>query len=104
MNAETVSEETNDDSTEAQDTVTGDDATASDAKTQNEEHNVSEPKEEQHISDISEPSQSQEEKDSQPISSPADPPVEVENKITYQKLVKEGRRFNIDLVSKVCIV
>uniref|UniRef100_A0A9J8CYP9 Rab proteins geranylgeranyltransferase component A n=1 Tax=Cyprinus carpio carpio TaxID=630221 RepID=A0A9J8CYP9_CYPCA len=69
--------------------------------TQNEEHEVSEPEEEQHTSDISEPSQSQEEKDSQPISSPADPPVEVEKKITYQKLVKEGRRFNIDLVSKL---
>uniref|UniRef100_A0A9J7Y5Z4 Rab proteins geranylgeranyltransferase component A n=1 Tax=Cyprinus carpio carpio TaxID=630221 RepID=A0A9J7Y5Z4_CYPCA len=67
----------------------------------NEEHEVSEPEEEQHTSDISEPSQSQEEKDSQPISSPADPPVEVEKKITYQKLVKEGRRFNIDLVSKL---
>lgn len=102
VNAETVPEETNDDSTEAQDTVTGDDTAASDAKTQNEEHKVSEPKEEQHISDITEPSQSQEE--SQPISSPAEPPVEVEKKITYQKLVKEGRRFNIDLVSKVCIV
>ncbi len=104
VNAETVSEETNEDSTEDTDTVTGDDATASDAKTQNEEHKVSEPMEEQHISDNSEPSQSQEEKESQPISSPADPPVEVEKKITYQKLVKEGRRFNIDLVSKVCIV
>uniref|UniRef100_A0A9J8DJX5 CHM Rab escort protein n=1 Tax=Cyprinus carpio carpio TaxID=630221 RepID=A0A9J8DJX5_CYPCA len=101
VNAETVSEETTGDSTEAQDTVTGDDTTASDAKTQNEEHEVSEPEEEQHTSDISEPSQSQEEKDSQPISSPADPPVEVEKKITYQKLVKEGRRFNIDLVSKL---
>ncbi|XP_052444426.1 rab proteins geranylgeranyltransferase component A 1 [Carassius gibelio] len=96
MNAETVSEETAGDST-----VTGDDATAADATTQNEEHEFSEPKEEQHTSDISEPSQSQEEKDSQPISSPADPPVEVEKKITYQKLVKEGRRFNIDLVSKL---
>uniref|UniRef100_A0A8C1S4L4 Rab proteins geranylgeranyltransferase component A n=1 Tax=Cyprinus carpio TaxID=7962 RepID=A0A8C1S4L4_CYPCA len=61
----------------------------------------SEPKEEQHTSDISEPSQSQEEKESQLSSSPADPPVEVEKKITYQKLVKEGRRFNIDLVSKL---
>uniref|UniRef100_A0A673M8F2 Rab proteins geranylgeranyltransferase component A n=1 Tax=Sinocyclocheilus rhinocerous TaxID=307959 RepID=A0A673M8F2_9TELE len=101
VNAETVSEETTGDSTEAQDTVTGDDTTASDAKTQNEEHKVSEPKEEQHTSDISEPSQSQEEKDPQPISSPADPPVDVEKKITYQKLVKEGRRFNIDLVSKL---
>uniref|UniRef100_A0A671LB31 Rab proteins geranylgeranyltransferase component A n=1 Tax=Sinocyclocheilus anshuiensis TaxID=1608454 RepID=A0A671LB31_9TELE len=101
VNAETVSEETTGDSTEAQDTVTGDDTTASDAKTQNEEHKVSEPKEEQHTSDISEPSQSQEEKDSQPISSPEDPPVDVEKKITYQKLVKEGRRFNIDLVSKL---
>uniref|UniRef100_A0A8C1WFW9 Rab proteins geranylgeranyltransferase component A n=1 Tax=Cyprinus carpio TaxID=7962 RepID=A0A8C1WFW9_CYPCA len=69
--------------------------------TQNEEHEVSEPEEEQHTSDISEPSQSQEEKDSQLSSSPADPPVEVEKKITYQKLVKEGRRFNIDLVSKL---
>ncbi|XP_059382745.1 rab proteins geranylgeranyltransferase component A 2-like [Carassius carassius] len=101
MNAVTVSEETTRDSTEAQDTVTGDDATAADAKTQNKEHEFSEPKEEKHTSDISEPSQSQEEKDSQPISSPADPPVEVEKKISYQKLVKEGRRFNIDLVSKL---
>uniref|UniRef100_A0A671QLJ2 Rab proteins geranylgeranyltransferase component A 2-like n=1 Tax=Sinocyclocheilus anshuiensis TaxID=1608454 RepID=A0A671QLJ2_9TELE len=101
VNAETVSEETNGDSTEAQDTVTGDDAMATDAKTPNEEHEVSEPKEEQHTSDISEPSQSQEEKEPQLISSPADPPVEVEKKITYQKLVKEGRRFNIDLVSKL---
>lgn len=92
VNAETESEETNEDSTEAQDTVTGDDATES--KTQNEE---------QQTSEISEPSQSQEEKEPQPISSPADPPVEVEKKITYQKLLKEGRRFNIDLVSKVCI-
>uniref|UniRef100_A0A672RQ95 Rab proteins geranylgeranyltransferase component A n=1 Tax=Sinocyclocheilus grahami TaxID=75366 RepID=A0A672RQ95_SINGR len=101
VNAETVSEETTGDPTEAQDTVTGDDTTASDAKTQNEEHKVSEPKEEQHTSDISEPSQSQEEKDSQLISSPEDRPVDVEKKITYQKLVKEGRRFNIDLVSKL---
>ncbi|KAI2651058.1 Rab proteins geranylgeranyltransferase component A 1 [Labeo rohita] len=96
-----ASEEPNSDSTEAQDTVTGDDATASDVQTQNEEQEVSEPKEEQHTSDISEPSQSQEEKESQATSSPADPPVEVEKKITYQKLVKEGRRFNIDLVSKL---
>ncbi|XP_051733482.1 rab proteins geranylgeranyltransferase component A 1 [Ctenopharyngodon idella] len=95
VNAETESEETNEDSTEAQDTVTGDDATESNAKTQNEEH------EEQQTSEISEPSQSQEEKEPQPISSPADPPVEVEKKITYQKLLKEGRRFNIDLVSKL---
>ncbi|RXN18685.1 rab s geranylgeranyltransferase component A 2-like protein [Labeo rohita] len=96
-----ASEEPNSDSTEAQDTVTGDDATASDVQTQNEEQEVSEPKEEQHTSDISEPSQSQEEKESQATRSPADPPVEVEKKITYQKLVKEGRRFNIDLVSKL---
>ncbi|RXN05851.1 rab s geranylgeranyltransferase component A 2-like protein [Labeo rohita] len=96
-----ASEEPNSDSTEAQDTVTGDDAAASDVQTQNEEQEVSEPKEEQHTSDISEPSQSQEEKESQATSSPADPPVEVEKKITYQKLVKEGRRFNIDLVSKL---
>ncbi|XP_067231920.1 rab proteins geranylgeranyltransferase component A 1 [Chanodichthys erythropterus] len=95
VNAETESEETNEDSTEAQDTVTGDDATESNAKTQNEEH------EEQQTSEICEPSQSQEEKEPQPISSPADPPVEVEKKITYQKLLKEGRRFNIDLVSKL---
>ncbi|KAK9955804.1 hypothetical protein ABG768_015655, partial [Culter alburnus] len=85
VNAETESEETNEDSTEAQDTVTGDDATEC----------------EQQTSEISEPSQSQEEKEPQPISSPADPPVEVEKKITYQKLLKEGRRFNIDLVSKL---
>uniref|UniRef100_A0A8C1MZ25 Rab proteins geranylgeranyltransferase component A n=1 Tax=Cyprinus carpio TaxID=7962 RepID=A0A8C1MZ25_CYPCA len=64
-------------------------------------HEVSEPKEDQHTSDISEPSQSQEEKESQLSSSPADPTVEVQKKITYQKLVKEGRRFNIDLVSKL---
>ncbi|XP_043077582.1 rab proteins geranylgeranyltransferase component A 1 [Puntigrus tetrazona] len=92
VDAETVSEET---STEAQDTVTGGDGTASDAKTRNEELEDSEP------SDISGPSQSQEEKDSQPISRQVDPPVVVEKKITYQKLVKEGRRFNIDLVSKL---
>lgn len=97
VNAETESEETKGGSTEAQDTFTGDDATESNAKTQNEEH------QEQHTSEIAEPSQSQEEKEPQPISSPADPPVEVEKKITYQKLLKEGRRFNIDLVSKVCI-
>ncbi|XP_056118222.1 rab proteins geranylgeranyltransferase component A 1 [Rhinichthys klamathensis goyatoka] len=95
VNAETESEETKGGSTEAQDTFTGDDATESNAKTQNEEH------QEQHNSEIGEPSQSQEEKEPQPISSPADPPVEVEKKITYQKLLKEGRRFNIDLVSKL---
>ncbi|XP_067279326.1 rab proteins geranylgeranyltransferase component A 1 isoform X2 [Pseudorasbora parva] len=96
VNAETESEQTCGDSTEAQDTVTGDDdATESNAETQNEEH------EEQHTSEISETSQSLEEKEPQPISSPADPPVEMEKKITYQKLLKEGRRFNIDLVSKL---
>ncbi|XP_056302629.1 rab proteins geranylgeranyltransferase component A 1 [Danio aesculapii] len=78
LNAETVSEEANSDSTETQDMVTSD---------------------ELHALDISERSQSEEEK--QPISSPADPPAEVQNKITYQKLLKEGRRFNIDLVSKL---
>lgn len=62
---------------------------------------MSEPIQEQH--EISDASQSQEEKEQQPISSPADPPVEVKKKITYQTLLKEGRRFNIDLVSKVCI-
>ncbi|KAK7143882.1 hypothetical protein R3I93_014901 [Phoxinus phoxinus] len=95
VNAETESEETKGGSTEGQDTCTGDDATESNGKTQNEEH------QEQHTSEIAEPSQSQDEKEPQPISSPADPPVEVEKKITYQKLLKEGRRFNIDLVSKL---
>ncbi|KAK7130748.1 hypothetical protein R3I94_016031 [Phoxinus phoxinus] len=95
VNAETESEETKGGSTEGQDTCTGDDATESNGKTQNEEH------QEQHASEIAEPSQSQDEKEPQPISSPADPPVEVEKKITYQKLLKEGRRFNIDLVSKL---
>ncbi|CAM4671032.1 unnamed protein product [Leuciscus chuanchicus] len=95
VNAETESEETKGGSTEAQDTFTGDDATESNAESQNEEH------QEQRTSEIAEPSQSQEEKEPQPISSPADPPVEVEKKITYQKLLKEGRRFNIDLVSKL---
>ncbi len=72
MNAETVSDRDHDDSTEAQDTVTGDDATASDAKTQNEEHNVSELRRSSIYLTFQNPSQSQEEKDSQPISSPAD--------------------------------
>ncbi|KAG1970015.1 rab proteins geranylgeranyltransferase component A [Pimephales promelas] len=95
VNAETESEETKGGSTEAQDTFTGDDAPESNAKTQNEEH------QQQHNSETAEPSQSQEENKPQPISSPEDPPVEVEKKITYQTLLKEGRRFNIDLVSKL---
>nr|AAI54208.1 Choroideremia [Danio rerio] len=98
-NAETVSEETNSDSTETQDTVTSDDVTESNVKVQNEENEDSAPKEQLHASDISEHSQSVEEK--QPNRSPADPPAELQNKITYQKLLKEGRRFNIDLVSKL---
>ncbi|XP_046723538.1 rab proteins geranylgeranyltransferase component A 1 isoform X3 [Silurus meridionalis] len=38
-------------------------------------------------------------KDQQPITSPEK--VEVKKKITYSTLLKEGRRFNIDLVSKL---
>ncbi|KAI7795643.1 rab proteins geranylgeranyltransferase component A 1 [Triplophysa rosa] len=96
--SEAVSEETNEASTEAQDMAITDGSTET-VKTQNTEDEVSEPIEEQH--DISDSSQSQEENEQQPIGSPADPPVEVKKKITYQTLLNEGRRFNIDLVSKL---
>ncbi|XP_030649590.1 rab proteins geranylgeranyltransferase component A 1 [Chanos chanos] len=50
----------------------------------------------------SEPGQSEEEeKQQQPMSCLPEPPVEVKKKITYAKLLKDGRRFNIDLVSKL---
>ncbi|XP_051959799.1 rab proteins geranylgeranyltransferase component A 2-like [Xyrauchen texanus] len=97
-NTQTTSEETNSDSTEEQETVTTDDPIEAVVKTQKEGDEVFEPTEEKAIPEISDSRQSQEEKEQQPISSPADPPVE---KITYQKLLKEGRRFNIDLVSKL---
>lgn len=49
------------------------------------------------------PCQSEEsKKDQQPINSP-EQAVEVKKKITYAKLLKEGRTFNIDLVSKVSV-
>ncbi|KAA0720390.1 Rab proteins geranylgeranyltransferase component A 1 [Triplophysa tibetana] len=96
--SEAVSEETNEASTEAQDTAITDGSTQT-IQTQSGEDEMSEPIQEQH--DISDASQSQEEKEQHPISSPADPPVEVKKKITYQTLLKEGRRFNIDLVSKL---
>ncbi|XP_051533454.1 rab proteins geranylgeranyltransferase component A 2-like isoform X2 [Myxocyprinus asiaticus] len=98
VNTQTTSEETNSDSTEGQETVTTDDPTEAVVKMQKEGDEIFEPTEEKAIPEISDSSQSQEEKEQQPISSPADPPVE---KITYQKLLKEGRRFNIDLVSKL---
>ncbi|XP_056587662.1 rab proteins geranylgeranyltransferase component A 1 [Triplophysa dalaica] len=96
--SDAVSEETNEASTEAQDTAITDGSTET-VKTQNAEDEMSEPIQEQH--EISDASQSQEEKEQPPISSPADPPAEVKKKITYQTLLKEGRRFNIDLVSKL---
>lgn len=40
--------------------------------------------------------------DQQPIRSP-EQAVEVKKKITYAMLLKEGRRFNIDLMSKVSV-
>ena len=44
-------------------------------------------------------------KDNQSLPSPSESQSEpVRKKITYAKLVKEGRRFNIDLVSKVSIL
>ncbi|XP_073727247.1 rab proteins geranylgeranyltransferase component A 1 [Misgurnus anguillicaudatus] len=100
VNAATISDETNDDSTEAQDTITTDASTEA-VKAPNAEGEVSEQIKDHHTSEISDLSQSQEVEEQQPISSPADPPVEVKKKITYQKLLKEGRRFNIDLVSKL---
>ncbi|KAF5898403.1 rab proteins geranylgeranyltransferase component A 2-like, partial [Clarias magur] len=53
------------------------------------------------ISKSQEPCQAGEgKKDEQPIRS-QEQAVEVKKKITYAKLLKEGRRFNIDLVSKL---
>lgn len=96
VNTDTTSEETNDASPEDQDTVNTD-GRADAVTTQGAEGEGSEPIEEQQTSEISDFDQS-------PISSPADPPVEEKKKkITYQTLLKEGRRFNIDLVSKVCV-
>uniref|UniRef100_A0A4W4DNB7 Rab proteins geranylgeranyltransferase component A n=1 Tax=Electrophorus electricus TaxID=8005 RepID=A0A4W4DNB7_ELEEL len=40
-------------------------------------------------------------KQEQPITRPAEAPIELNKRITYAKLLKEGRRFNIDLVSKL---
>lgn len=55
----------------------------------------------QQTSKIQEPCPSEEGKtDQKPISNP-EQAAEVKKKITYAKLLKEGRRFNIDLVSKV---
>lgn len=54
-------------------------------------------------SESQDPCQSEEsKKDQQPINSP-EQAVEVKKKITYAKLLKEGRTFNIDLVSKVSV-
>ncbi|KAL7844736.1 hypothetical protein SRHO_G00232750 [Serrasalmus rhombeus] len=82
--------------TEDQDTVCRDDSTPGDDEPQHQEP------ENKLTSDTQEPHQSEEyEKEQEPISNQAESPIEMKRKITYAKLVKEGRRFNIDLVSKL---
>lgn len=88
-----AAEETNSCHTEAQDT---DFCTQGDSDPHNPEGN-------EQTSKIQDTCQSEEDKkDQQPIRSP-EQPLEVKKKITYAKLLKEGRRFNIDLVSKVSL-
>ncbi|TRY59391.1 hypothetical protein DNTS_004301 [Danionella cerebrum] len=89
----TLSEETRADSTETPDLVTSDVSTDSELKSHNKEEEGAEPEKEQRPSEDSIEEQ-------QPVTKQEEPPVEVQ-KITYQKLLKEGRRFNIDLVSKL---
>ncbi|XP_058271604.1 rab proteins geranylgeranyltransferase component A 1 [Hemibagrus wyckioides] len=89
-----AAEETNSCHTEAQDTDSFDSCTQSDSDPHNPEGN-------EQTSKIQDTCQSEEDKkDQQPIRSP-EQPLEVKKKITYAKLLKEGRRFNIDLVSKL---
>uniref|UniRef100_A0A3B1IWR3 Rab proteins geranylgeranyltransferase component A n=1 Tax=Astyanax mexicanus TaxID=7994 RepID=A0A3B1IWR3_ASTMX len=76
-------------STEAQNSSGPDDTTPD--KDDDEEHQHQEPENEQ-------TPETQEEPENEPQPEPV---PEVKKKITYAKLIKEGRRFNIDLVSKL---
>lgn len=81
---------------EAQDISSFSACTQSDADPQNLEVN-------EQTSKSQDPCQSKEgKKDQQPIRN-LEQAVAVKKKITYAKLLKEGRRFNIDLVSKVSV-
>lgn len=82
--------------TEGQDMGSFNACTQGDADPQNLEVN-------EQTSKSQDPCQSEKgKKDQQPVRSP-EQAVEVKKKITYAKLLKEGRRFNIDLVSKVSV-
>ncbi|XP_072518858.1 rab proteins geranylgeranyltransferase component A 1 [Salminus brasiliensis] len=87
---------TNSTSTEAQHTSCPDDSTPDVDKQQHQEpENEQTPK-------TQEPAKSEKnKKEPQPVSPQAEGLTEVKKKITYAKLIKEGRRFNIDLVSKL---
>ncbi|KAK2827450.1 hypothetical protein Q7C36_018376 [Tachysurus vachellii] len=89
-----ATEETNGCHIEAQDMDSFNSCTQGDADPQNLEGN-------EQTSNSQDTCQSKEEiKDQQTIRSP-EQALEVKKKITYAKLLKEGRRFNIDLVSKL---
>lgn len=89
-------EELNSCHTEAQDMDSFNSCTQGDADQQNLEGN-------EQPSNSQDTCQSKEENgDQQTIRSP-EQVLEVKKKITYAKLLKEGRRFNIDLVSKVSV-
>ncbi|KAI4884396.1 hypothetical protein NFI96_011240 [Prochilodus magdalenae] len=88
-------QETSGSTLEDQGTVSPDDSEA-DGEPQHQEL------ENELASETQEPTQSEEgEKEQQPITIQAETPAEMKRKITYAMLVKEGRRFNIDLVSKL---
>lgn len=86
-----AAEEINGCCTEAQDGVPFSTCTQGDADPHNLEVN-------EQTSKVQEPCPSEE----KPVSTP-DQAAEVKKKMTYAKLLKEGRRFNIDLVSKVSV-
>ncbi|XP_066501979.1 rab proteins geranylgeranyltransferase component A 1 [Hoplias malabaricus] len=88
--------DTNASATEDQDVISPEDNSPGTDEPQNQV-----PTNEQ-TSETQEPSQSEEsEKEQQAVGTQAGVPLELKRKITYAKLVKEGRRFNIDLVSKL---
>lgn len=91
-----AAEEMNGCHTEAQNMVSFNACTQDDADPQDLEVN-------EQTSKIQDPCQSEEGKKDQKLIRNPEQAVDVKKKITYSKLLKEGRRFNIDLVSKVSV-
>ncbi|XP_076835732.1 rab proteins geranylgeranyltransferase component A 1 isoform X2 [Brachyhypopomus gauderio] len=95
-----TAEESSDIPIEAQDSP--DDSAQGAAESQKQGVESTDPSDNEQTPETQQSSQSNEgDKEEQPITNPAEAPVELKKKITYAKLLKEGRRFNIDLVSKL---